>query len=201
MVLWREHMIMRRPYSRTATRRARPYKISKLPDPQPSRLNDKLGRRTAVRRRKVRPPAAIRWPDCTYLLYIRPRASARYLRDNGTRQCLLRMLANDMQVITTQVGPWLPSPGFFTGSAWLTGGAARESAPELATGEAGFNCDFHAIRHHGTDAVLEKHYVPREPMPIGSAARRAGGRLAQGAQRGGDHFPADRGIQRVLLAA
>jgi transposase len=31
----------------------------------------------------------------------------------------------------------------------------------LATGEAGFNCDFHAIRHHGTEAVLEKHYVPR----------------------------------------
>jgi transposase len=31
----------------------------------------------------------------------------------------------------------------------------------LATGETGFNCDFHAIRHHGTDAVLEKHYVPR----------------------------------------
>jgi transposase len=31
----------------------------------------------------------------------------------------------------------------------------------LATGEAGFNCDFHAIRHHGEQAVLEKHYVPR----------------------------------------
>jgi transposase len=31
----------------------------------------------------------------------------------------------------------------------------------LATGQAGFNCDFHAIRHHGDDAVLEKHYVPR----------------------------------------
>src|SRR6266702_8281440 len=31
----------------------------------------------------------------------------------------------------------------------------------LAAGEAGFNCDFHAIRHHGQDAVLEKHYVPR----------------------------------------
>src|SRR5215472_15800271 len=31
----------------------------------------------------------------------------------------------------------------------------------LATGEAGFNCDFHAIRHHGSDAVLERHYVPR----------------------------------------
>jgi hypothetical protein len=34
----------------------------------------------------------------------------------------------------------------------------------LATGEAGFNCDFHAIRHHGDPdhgAQLEKHYVPR----------------------------------------
>jgi transposase len=31
----------------------------------------------------------------------------------------------------------------------------------LATGEAGFNCDFHAIRHHGDQSVLEKHYVPR----------------------------------------
>src|SRR5580692_8792323 len=31
----------------------------------------------------------------------------------------------------------------------------------LATGEAGFNCDFHAIRHHGQDTQLEKHYVPR----------------------------------------
>jgi transposase len=31
----------------------------------------------------------------------------------------------------------------------------------LATGETGFNCDFHAIRHHGEDAQLEKHYVPR----------------------------------------
>jgi transposase len=31
----------------------------------------------------------------------------------------------------------------------------------LATGTAGFNLDFHAIRHHGDDAVLDKHYVPR----------------------------------------
>jgi transposase len=31
----------------------------------------------------------------------------------------------------------------------------------LATGKAGFDCDFHAIRHHGTETVLEKHYVPR----------------------------------------
>ena len=31
----------------------------------------------------------------------------------------------------------------------------------LATGTAGFNLDFHAIRHHGDDAVLERHYVPK----------------------------------------
>jgi hypothetical protein len=31
----------------------------------------------------------------------------------------------------------------------------------LATGQDGFNCDFHAIRHHGEEAQLEKHYVPR----------------------------------------
>jgi hypothetical protein len=31
----------------------------------------------------------------------------------------------------------------------------------LATGQEGFNCDFHAIRHHGDQTVLEKHYVPR----------------------------------------
>jgi transposase len=30
-----------------------------------------------------------------------------------------------------------------------------------ATGDQGFNLDFHAIRHHGTDVPLEKHYVPR----------------------------------------
>ena len=31
----------------------------------------------------------------------------------------------------------------------------------LATGDEGFNLDFHAIRHHGADTPLERHYVPR----------------------------------------
>jgi transposase len=31
----------------------------------------------------------------------------------------------------------------------------------MASGTEGFNLDFHAIRHHGADPVLEKHYVPR----------------------------------------
>src|SRR5664280_3406238 len=31
----------------------------------------------------------------------------------------------------------------------------------MATGAAGFNVDFHAIRHHGSDVPLEKHYVPK----------------------------------------
>jgi transposase len=43
----------------------------------------------------------------------------------------------------------------------LTGVVQRLRRLGLATGEAGFNCDFHAIGHHGDDAVLEKHYVPR----------------------------------------
>lgn len=42
----------------------------------------------------------------------------------------------------------------------LTGLVRRLRELGLATGQAGFNCDFHAIRHHGDDAVLEKHYVP-----------------------------------------
>ena len=43
----------------------------------------------------------------------------------------------------------------------LTGLVKALRPPGLATGEAGFNCDFHAIRHHGDQAVLEKHYVPK----------------------------------------
>jgi transposase len=43
----------------------------------------------------------------------------------------------------------------------LTGLIAALRPLGLGTGTAGFNCDFHAIRHHGSDAVLEKHYVPR----------------------------------------
>jgi len=31
----------------------------------------------------------------------------------------------------------------------------------LATGDAGFNLDFHSIRHHGQDAPLENNYVPK----------------------------------------
>jgi transposase len=43
----------------------------------------------------------------------------------------------------------------------LTGLVTALRRHGLATGEAGFNCDFHAIRHHGQDTVLEKHYVPK----------------------------------------
>jgi transposase len=45
--------------------------------------------------------------------------------------------------------------------ALLTGLVQQLRELGLATGQTGFNCDFHAIRHHGDDAVLEKHYVPR----------------------------------------
>jgi transposase len=44
----------------------------------------------------------------------------------------------------------------------LLGGITRRLRQlGLATGEQGFNLDFHAIRHHGTDTPLERHYVPR----------------------------------------
>jgi len=36
----------------------------------------------------------------------------------------------------------------------------------LASGEDGFNCDFHAIRHHGEESQLEKHYVPRRSQRV-----------------------------------
>ena len=42
----------------------------------------------------------------------------------------------------------------------LTGLIRRLRPLGLANGEEGFNCDFHAIRHHGDDPVLEEHYVP-----------------------------------------
>jgi hypothetical protein len=44
--------------------------------------------------------------------------------------------------------------------ALLTGLIRRLRPLGLAGGEEGFNCDFHAIRHHGDNPVLEEHYVP-----------------------------------------
>jgi len=38
--------------------------------------------------------------------------------------------------------------------------ARRCREVDLYTGQAGFNLDFHAIRHHGNEVPLEEHYVP-----------------------------------------
>jgi hypothetical protein len=43
----------------------------------------------------------------------------------------------------------------------LAGVTRRLRELGLASGDEGFNLDFHAIRHHGADTPLEKHYVPR----------------------------------------
>ncbi len=43
----------------------------------------------------------------------------------------------------------------------LAGVTSRLRELGLASGDEGFNLDFHAIRHHGEEAPLEKHYVPR----------------------------------------
>jgi hypothetical protein len=47
-----------------------------------------------------------------------------------------------------------------TNEALLAATVARLRELGMASGEQGFNLDFHAIRHHGTDTPLEKHYVP-----------------------------------------
>ncbi|MGH9155101.1 MAG: hypothetical protein ACRD1K_04470 [Acidimicrobiales bacterium] len=44
--------------------------------------------------------------------------------------------------------------------ALLEGLARRCRQVGLYSGEAGFNLDFHSIRHHGAEVPLEKHYVP-----------------------------------------
>ncbi|MGH9179981.1 MAG: hypothetical protein ACRD0N_15725 [Acidimicrobiales bacterium] len=44
--------------------------------------------------------------------------------------------------------------------ALLEGLARRCRQVGLYGGEAGFNLDFHSIRHHGSEVPLEKHYVP-----------------------------------------
>jgi len=45
--------------------------------------------------------------------------------------------------------------------ALLASVAGRLRELGMATGAAGFNLDFHSIRHHGEEAPLEKNYVPR----------------------------------------
>jgi hypothetical protein len=44
--------------------------------------------------------------------------------------------------------------------ALLEGLSRRAREIGLVTGEAGFNLDFHTIRHHGAEVPLEEHYVP-----------------------------------------
>jgi hypothetical protein len=61
----------------------------------------------------------------------------------------------------THLGTYSWRIGRETNQKLLSGLVAALRPLGLATGEAGFNCDFHAIRHHGTEALLEKHYVPR----------------------------------------
>ena len=43
--------------------------------------------------------------------------------------------------------------------ALLAGLARRAREVGLCSGEAGFNLDFHSIRHHGAEVPLEEHYV------------------------------------------
>jgi hypothetical protein len=44
--------------------------------------------------------------------------------------------------------------------AFLEALTPRGEALGVYTGKAGFNLDFHAIRHHGDEVPLEEYYVP-----------------------------------------
>jgi transposase len=61
----------------------------------------------------------------------------------------------------------------------LTELARRCRDAGLYTGEAGFNLDFHAIRHHGDEVPLEEHYLParsqRTPLEGEPAEQRLSG--------------------------
>jgi hypothetical protein len=61
----------------------------------------------------------------------------------------------------THLGTYSWRIGRETNQRLLSGLVGALRGLGMATGTAGFNCDFHAIRHHGQDAQLEKHYVPR----------------------------------------
>jgi transposase len=62
---------------------------------------------------------------------------------------------------TTHLGSYSYRVRRESNQALLSGLVRRLRRLGLATGETGFNLDFHAIRHHGEGAVLERHYVPR----------------------------------------
>lgn len=62
---------------------------------------------------------------------------------------------------TTHLGTYSWRVRRESNQALLSGLVAALRRLGLATGTAGFNCDFHAIRHHGDQTMLEKHYVPR----------------------------------------
>lgn len=47
----------------------------------------------------------------------------------------------------------------YSNVALLEALARQARAVGLYSGEAGFNLDFHSIRHHGDEVPLEEHYV------------------------------------------
>jgi hypothetical protein len=89
----------------------------------------------------------------------KPRVShAGTLADDAGLAFALRLTALPK---TTHLGTYSWRVRRDSSQKLLTGLVRALQPLGLATGEAGFNCDFHAIRHHGDQAVLEKHYVPR----------------------------------------
>ncbi|HTQ90289.1 MAG TPA: hypothetical protein VMK84_12435, partial [Streptosporangiaceae bacterium] len=87
---------------------------------------------------------------------LRPEQDERHIQLKGPGTEPLRARAARPRENADRAGRELPDRG-----RPLTREFRDRQQLGLATGQAGFNCDFHAIRHHGDQAVLEKHYVPR----------------------------------------
>ena len=92
---------------------------------------------------------------------MRPPAPHLPCRDAGRHAGLAIILGLTALPKTTHLGTYSWRVRRDSNHKLLTGLVKALRPLGLATGEAGFNCDFHAIRHHGDQAVLEKHYVPR----------------------------------------
>src|SRR5271165_6762112 len=92
---------------------------------------------------------------------VRPQAQALPRRDARRRRRASVHPRADRLPKATHLGTYSWRVRRDSNQKLLTGLAGALRPLGLATGEKGFNCDFHAIRHHGDQAVLEKHYVPR----------------------------------------
>ena len=114
--------------------------------------------RPATRAPRRSPPGSPSAPCCWPSAHAGPRASHRRAdrrRRAGVRAGADRAAQGHPRGLLLLPGAPRIQPSLLTGLVKALRGLG------MASGTAGFNLDFHAIRHHGDHTALEKHYVPR----------------------------------------